>query len=70
MCDTSLYRPTAYRSFGFPGADELGNMFQMYHDFADVFSEARSVALSRRLNPSIQTFSQWLAQNKQKIPFE
>src|SRR4051812_43194934 len=23
-----------YRSFGFPGADEMGNMFQMYRDFA------------------------------------
>jgi hypothetical protein len=25
---------------------------------------------SRRLNPAIQDFSQWLAQNKQKIPLE
>ena len=23
----------AYRSFGFPGADEMGNMFQVYRDF-------------------------------------
>ncbi len=23
-----------YRSFGFPGADEMGNMFQVYRDFA------------------------------------
>ena len=23
----------AYRSFGFPGADEIGNMFQAYRDF-------------------------------------
>jgi uncharacterized protein YbjT (DUF2867 family) len=59
-----------YRTFGFPGADDLGNMFQYNHDFADEFRAARSVEFSRRLNPSIQTFSAWLAQNKQKIPLE
>src|SRR5205085_12334638 len=25
--------PAAYRAFGFPGADEMGNMFQVYRDF-------------------------------------
>ena len=59
-----------YRTFGFPGADDLGNMFQYNHDFAEQFQDARSVEFSRRLHPSIQTFSQWLAQNKQKIPLE
>ena len=62
--------PAVYRTFGFPGADDLGNMFQYNHDFADDFQGARSVEFSRRLHPSIQTFSQWLAQNKQKIPLE
>jgi uncharacterized protein YbjT (DUF2867 family) len=60
--------PAVYRTFGFPGADDLGNMFQFNHDFADEFRAARSLEFSRRLHPSIQTFSQWLAQNKQKIP--
>ena len=62
--------PAVYRTFGFPGADDLGNMFQFNHDFADEFQRARSVEVSRRLNPSLQTFSTWLAQNKQKIPLE
>ncbi len=57
-----------YRTFGFPGADDLGNMFQFNHDFADQFGAARSVEFSRRLNPAMQTFSQWLAQNAQRIP--
>ena len=57
-----------YRTFGFPGADDLGNMFQFNHDFHEEFREARSVEVSRRLNPSMQTFSQWLAQNAQRIP--
>ncbi len=59
-----------YRTFGFPGADDLGNMFQFNHDFADEFQGARSVEFSRRLNPAMQTFSQWLAQNAHSIPLE
>jgi uncharacterized protein YbjT (DUF2867 family) len=59
--------PDAYRSFGFPGADEMGNMFQVYRDFEkDVLGARRSDAHS--LNPSLQTFDQWLAANKSKIP--
>lgn len=59
-----------YRTFGFPGADDLGNMFQFNHDFEKEFRAARSVEFSRRLNPAMQTFSQWLAQNAQRIPLE
>lgn len=52
-----------YRRLGFPGADDLGNMFQFKRDFQDVFCLARSVAHSRRLNPLLQTFDQWLGGN-------
>ena len=61
---------SVYRTFGFPGADDLGNMFQFNHDFEKEFRGARSVEFSRRLNPAMQTFSQWLAQNAQRIPLE
>jgi uncharacterized protein YbjT (DUF2867 family) len=57
-----------YRTFDFPGADDMGNMFQFNHDFSEQFREARDVGFSRRLNPSMQTFSQWLAQNAHRIP--
>jgi uncharacterized protein YbjT (DUF2867 family) len=57
----------AYRAFGFPGADEMGNMFQVYRDFEKEVLGARNVDVSRSLNPSLQTFDQWLAQNKDKI---
>ena len=60
----------AYRNFGFPGADDLGNMFQFKHDFNDVFCGARSLTVSRSLNPALQTFEQWLTQNKSRIPLE
>ena len=62
--------PDMYRSFGFPGADDLGNMFQFNHDFDQTFRGARNVDLSRALNPSLQTFETWLAQNKTRIPLE
>jgi len=57
----------AYRAFGFPGADELGNMFQMYRDFEKEVLAAREIELARSLNPALQSFDQWLALNKSKI---
>ncbi|HEX9188321.1 MAG TPA: NmrA/HSCARG family protein [Vicinamibacteria bacterium] len=60
--------PAVYRTFAFPGADDLGNMFQFYADFEGDFCGLRDVAFSRRLNPQLQTFAQWLAANKVRIP--
>lgn len=57
----------AYRSFGFPGADEMGNMFQVYRDFAKEVLAARSVETARGLNPHLQTFDQFVARNKAKL---
>lgn len=59
-----------YRGLGFPGADDLGNMFQFKHDFEADFCGARDVAFSRSLNPSLQTFDGWLAAHKDRIPLE
>ena len=60
--------PNAYRAFGFPGADEYGNMFQVYRDFEKEVVGARSVEATRALNPQLQNFDQWLAKNKSRIP--
>ncbi len=60
--------PEVYRGFGFPGADDLGNMFQFKRDFNDYHCGARSLAVSRALNPEMQTFDMWLARNKSRIP--
>jgi hypothetical protein len=62
--------PELYRSFGFPGADDLGNMFQFKRDFEEYFCGARSVETSRALNPNLLTFEAWLAENKDRIPLE
>ncbi|GKS59532.1 nucleotide-diphosphate-sugar epimerase [Nitrospira sp.] len=58
----------AYRNLGFPGADDLGNMFQFKHDFNEMFCGVRPLDVSRSLNPSLQSFERWLAQNKTRIP--
>jgi uncharacterized protein YbjT (DUF2867 family) len=62
--------PAVYRSFGFPGADDLGNMFQFKRDFNEYFCGARNLAFTRSLNPDLQTFDRWLARNKQLIPLD
>jgi hypothetical protein len=62
--------PEAFRGFGFPGAEDLGNMFQFKRDFEDYFCGARDLDTARSLNPELQTFAQWLARNKDKIPLE
>ncbi len=56
-----------FRSFGFPGADEYGNMFQVYRDFEKQVNAARSIETSRKLNPALQSFDQWLAKNKAAV---
>jgi len=62
--------PEMFRSFGFPGAEDLGNMFQYYADFEKEFSDARDIKIARELNPSLQTFEQWLADNVKKLPVD
>jgi uncharacterized protein YbjT (DUF2867 family) len=62
--------PEVYRSFSFPGAQDLGNMFQFKRDFEEYFCGARSINFSRSLNPELQTFETWLAKNKDRIPIE
>ena len=59
-----------YRGLGFPGAEDLGNMFHFNHDFSEAFCRARDVAFSRSLNPALQTFDAWLAANAGRIPLE
>ncbi len=59
--------PDLYRSFGFPGADDLGNMFQFKRDFNDYFVGARDLEFTRSLNPELQTFEEWLAVHKEQI---
>ena len=56
-----------YRGLGFPGADDLGNMFQVQALFEEAFLKNRDVAGSRALNPELSSFDAWLADNAEKI---
>jgi uncharacterized protein YbjT (DUF2867 family) len=60
--------PDVYRSFGFPGADDMGNMFQFKRDFNDYYCKSRSIEFARSLNPELQSYEQWLAANAKAIP--
>jgi uncharacterized protein YbjT (DUF2867 family) len=62
--------PDEYRTLGFPGAADLGNMFQFKRDFNAYYCGARSIEHSRELNPDLQTFDAWLANHAGEIPLE
>jgi uncharacterized protein YbjT (DUF2867 family) len=56
-----------YRGFGFPGADEMGNMFQVYRDFEKEVLGARSPDVARSLNSALQTFEQFVSKQQAAI---
>jgi uncharacterized protein YbjT (DUF2867 family) len=62
--------PEAFRGFGFPGAEDLGSMFQFKHDFEDYYCGARDLDFTRSLNPDLQTFDEWLKKNASRIPLD
>jgi uncharacterized protein YbjT (DUF2867 family) len=62
--------PAVYRSFGFPGAEDLGNMFQFNAEFSDEYCAARDIGATRKLNPQLHTFDSWLEENVAKIPLD
>jgi hypothetical protein len=56
-----------YRSFGFSGADEMGNMFQFKRDFNEDYCNARNLDFTSTLNPDLQSFDEWLEHNREKL---
>ncbi|MBN8488529.1 MAG: NmrA/HSCARG family protein [Burkholderiales bacterium] len=57
-----------YAALGFPGADELANMFAFKREFNDEYRARRSVAASRVLHPGMLDFRQWLARHACEVP--
>jgi uncharacterized protein YbjT (DUF2867 family) len=62
--------PEVYRAFGFPGAEDMGNMFQFKRDFEAEYVGARDLEFARSLNPDLLSFDAWLGQNNGRIPVE
>ena len=59
-----------FRGLGFPGAEDLGNMFQYKHDFNEQYCADRSIDFSREVNPELMTLDAWLEKNKASIPLD
>jgi uncharacterized protein YbjT (DUF2867 family) len=62
--------PEVFRGLSFPGAEDLGNMFQFKRDFEADFCAARNLDKARDLNPDLQTFDNWLDRNGSRIPLD
>ena len=62
--------PADYRQLGFPGAEDLGNMFQFKQEFEDYFCGARNPEVARTLNPQLQSFREWLGANAARISLD
>lgn len=67
------YQPLTWDEFraqGFPGAVEMGNMFQYYAEDSARFVADRDLAKVRALNPGLLSFRDWLAlpENKIRVP--
>jgi uncharacterized protein YbjT (DUF2867 family) len=60
--------PEEYRAFGFPGANELANMFQFKVEFEEMYCAARDLVVSRRLHPGLNTYERWLERSAERIP--
>jgi uncharacterized protein YbjT (DUF2867 family) len=57
-----------YRGLGFPGAEDLGNMFQFQAILGDEFLRSRDAAVARLFNPDLLNFDAWLTANASRIP--
>jgi hypothetical protein len=57
-----------FRNLGFPGAKDLGNMFQVKRDFETQYCLNRDLNLACDLNPELLTFESWLQQYGSQIP--
>lgn len=59
-----------YRALGFPGADDMGNMYEHHAILGEAFRRNRSPEVARSLNPELQSFDEWLRANASRIPLE
>ncbi|MFC6018383.1 NmrA/HSCARG family protein [Plantactinospora solaniradicis] len=65
-----VYRPLThdqFRGLGFPGAVELGNMFQYYAEFPESYLGRRDVELMRSINPDWRSLADFLANHRDRL---
>ena len=56
-----------YVEQGFPGGQDMANMFQYKHDFNRLYRTEQSVDDTRALHPGLLDFAGWLAQHAHRI---
>jgi uncharacterized protein YbjT (DUF2867 family) len=56
-----------YRTYPFPMAVEMANMFQFYAENHDDFTGNRDLAKVRELNPALESFEKWLDLHKDDL---
>jgi uncharacterized protein YbjT (DUF2867 family) len=64
------YRPPShdqFRGLGFPGADELGNMFQYYAEFSGAYRGLREREATRAFNPDPLSLTDFLAAHRAEL---
>jgi hypothetical protein len=64
------YRPLTaeqFRGFGFPGAVELGNMFQYYADFPESYNGRRDLDVARTINPDRVSLTDFLTAHREQL---
>ena len=57
-----------FRALPFPGADDLASMWYFQSTWNREFCEARSVEVSRAMNPQLHTLKTWLKENVHRVP--
>jgi uncharacterized protein YbjT (DUF2867 family) len=60
--------PSEFRALPFPGADEIGNMWQFKRDNETAYCARRDLVRARLLNPAMADFGAWLGANQSRIP--
>jgi uncharacterized protein YbjT (DUF2867 family) len=56
-----------YRNSGLPGADDLGNMFQIFEEFEQPYRASRSVEAAIALAGPVMSFDAWIAKYRELI---
>jgi uncharacterized protein YbjT (DUF2867 family) len=57
-----------YARQGFPGADDMANMFHFYQDYSDQFMAHRDIDATKKLHPKLQSFETFV--NNHKAEFD
>ena len=47
-----------------------GKYVPVYRDFEKDVNKVRDIGLSKKLNPELKPFNQWLAENANRIPLD